>query len=68
MDGLSLFARLMPHLACQFWDAAFHAMHACEVARWQTHQRLARILARRNLAKRGDCALNECVAAMAVRG
>lgn len=44
-DGSPLVAPLVPQLVAPAWDARFRAVHAHDMARWQTHQRIARIMA-----------------------
>ncbi|MGY2488980.1 transcriptional regulator [Cupriavidus sp. CP313] len=42
--GSPLAAPLAPAHVPQAWDANFRAVHARDMARWQTHQRIARIM------------------------
>lgn len=52
---ISLVSPLMPKLECPAWDAAFRAQHATAIVRWQTHQRIARIMsAARQMVLFGD--------------
>jgi len=44
-EGSALVAPLRPQLAYPAWDTSFRAAHARDMTRWQSHQRIARIMA-----------------------